>query len=61
MKPNETADYDNINVSVIKKTYAKLKAPLICIFNLTLSSGIFPDWLKVAKVSPIFKNGEKIF
>ena len=61
MKPNETADYDNINVSVIKKTDAKLKTPLMCIFNLTLSSGIFPDLLKIAKVSPIFKNGEKIF
>ena len=61
MKPNETADYDNINVIVINKTYAKLKTPLMYIFNLTLSSGIFPDWLKIAKVSPIFKNGEKIF
>ena len=61
MKPNETADHDNINVSVIKKTYAKLKTPLMYIFNLTLSSRIFPDWLKIAKESPIFKNGEKIF
>ena len=29
------------------------------IFNLPLSTGIFPDKLKIAKVSPIFKNGEK--
>ena len=29
------------------------------IFNLSLSTGIFPDTLKVAKVSPIFKNGGK--
>ena len=29
------------------------------IFNLSLSTGIFPDKLKIAKVSPIFKNGEK--
>lgn len=31
----------------------------MCIFNLRLSSGIFPDKLKIAKVSPIFKNVEK--
>ena len=31
----------------------------MCIFNLSLSTGIFPDKLKIAKVSPIFKNGEK--
>ena len=29
------------------------------IFNLSLSTGIFPDKLKIAKISPIFKNGEK--
>ena len=29
------------------------------VFNLSLSAGIFPDKLKIAKVSPIFKNGEK--
>ena len=29
------------------------------IFNLSLSTGIFPDKLKIAKVSPIFKNSEK--
>ena len=29
------------------------------IFNLSLSTGIFPDKLKIAKVSPIFKNGKK--
>ena len=29
------------------------------IFNLSLSTGIFPDRMKVAKVTPIFKKGEK--
>ena len=29
------------------------------IFNLSLSTGIFPNRLKVAKVTPIFKKGEK--
>ena len=59
LKPNKTPGYDNINVNVVKKIYKELKAPLMRVFNLSLSTGIFPDKLKIAKVSPIFKNGEK--
>ena len=29
------------------------------IFSISSSTGIFPDKLKVVKISPIFKNGEK--
>ena len=56
MKPNKTPGYDNINVNVVKKIYEELKTTLMCIFNLSLSTGFFPDKLKLAKVSPIFKN-----
>ena len=59
LKPNKTPGYGNTNVNVVKKTYEELKTPLMCIFNLSLGTGIFPDKLKIAKVSPIFKNGEK--
>ena len=55
MKPNKTLGYDNINVNVVKKIYEELKTPLMRIFNLSLSTGIFPDKLKIAKVSPMFK------
>ena len=59
LKPNKTPGYDNINVNIVKKIYKELKTPLMRIFNLSLSTGIFPDKLKIAKVSPIFKNSEK--
>ena len=59
LKPNKTPGYDNINVNVVKKIYEELKTPLMRIFNLSLNTGIFPDKLKIGKVSPIFKNGEK--
>ena len=59
LKPNKTPGYDNINVNVVKNIYQELKTPLMCIFNLSLSTGIFPDKLKIAKVSPISKNGKK--
>ena len=59
IKPSKTPGYDNINVNVIKKIYEELKTSLMQIFNPSLSTGIFPDKIKIAKVSPIFKNGEK--
>ena len=61
LKSNKTSGYDNINVNVVKKIYEELKTPLMRIFNLSLSTGIFPDKLKIAKVSPIFKKAKKIF
>ena len=59
LKPNKTPGYDNINVNVVKKIYKELKTTLMRIFNLSLSTEIFPGKLNIAKVSPIFKNGEK--
>ena len=59
LKPNKTPGYNNINVNIVKKIYEELKTPLMRIFNISLSTGIFPDKLKIAKVSSIFKNGEK--
>ena len=59
LKPKKTPGYDNIYVNVVKKIYEELKTPLMRIFNLSLSTGIFLDKLKIAKISPIFKNGKK--
>ena len=58
METDDTAGYDNVNVNVIKESHEELKTPLNFLF-LSLSTEIFPDKLKVANVSPVFKNGEK--
>src|SRR6188768_3865486 len=36
-----------------------LADPLCYIYNLSINAGIFPDKLKIAKVIPIFKKGDK--
>ena len=59
LKHNKTPGYDNINVNVVKKIYETLRTGLMRIFNVSLSTGIFPEKLKIAKASPIFKNDEK--
>lgn len=41
----------------IKYVADVLSAPLAYIINLSFSTGIFPDKLKIARVCPIFKGG----
>ena len=36
-----------------------IASPLSYIFNMSLSKGVFPDAIKIAKVTPVYKKGEK--
>ena len=47
---------DNIPMSIIKGTVDLISDPLLSIINLSLSSGVFPDRLKISKIIPIFKS-----
>ena len=51
---SKSAGYDNIGNDIIKKVCDVIVKPLVSIFNLSLSTGIVPDQLKIAKVIPIF-------
>ena len=46
---------------VIQNTIQKLSSPLSDIINLSLFSGIVPDQLKVSRVIPLFKSGNKSY
>ena len=59
LKTNKSPGYNNIRINVIRNLYNKLKTPLMNIFNLLLNTGIFPDRMKVAKFTPLFKKGKK--
>ena len=50
---------DEINYNIIKNCIGALTKPLKHIFNLSLLTGVFPDQLKMARVTPTFKSGEK--
>ena len=56
--PNKSAGHDNIGNFVIKKVGSEIVKPLTRIFNLSLSTGVVPDKLKVVKVIPIFKKAD---
>ena len=57
LKDSNSTGHDEISTKFIKLSLPILAPALVTIFNLSLSSGIYPDKLKIAKVIPIFKKG----
>ena len=57
LKLNKSPGYDEISFNVIKTCFGSLHKPLLHIFNQSLQSGIFPDKLKIARVTLLFKKG----
>ena len=58
LKINKSSGYDDVNYNVIKKCFGELCEPLKYLFDLSIQKGIFPDDLKIAQVTPIFKAGD---
>ena len=50
---------DGIPVNIVKSSILHLAEPLSRLINNSFLSGIFPNSLKIAKVCPVFKNGDK--
>ena len=56
--PNGKArGFDGLNAFVIKQAKYVLAKPLACIFNKSLITGIFPDSLKIGKVTQYIRGG----
>ena len=49
-----------MNFNVIKKCFGELCEPLKYLFNLLIVNRIFPDDLKIAKVTPIYKADNNV-
>ena len=58
-KDNKSPGHDEISFNVMTNCFGSLSKPLLHIFRLSLKEGIFPDDLKTAKVTPIFKAGDE--
>ena len=58
LKTNESPGFDDINFNVVKKCFGEINEPLKHLFNLSLQNGIFSEKMKIAKVIPLFKNGD---
>ena len=48
-----------ISLSIIKRSICSVSSPLTHLVNLSITDGIVSDELKIARVIPIFKSGDK--
>ena len=55
----KSAGDDNINNFLLKNIITSIVEPLVYIFNISLVTGTVPEVMKVAKVIPLFKKGNK--
>ena len=59
LKIDKSSGYDDISFNVLKKCFSSFCEPLKYLLNPSIEKGIFPDDLKIAKVTPIYKAGDK--
>jgi hypothetical protein len=57
-KPKTSCGDDNISLKILKLINPYISQALTIIINQSLTSGIFPDALKIAKVIPLFKKDD---
>ena len=59
LKQKSSAGYDGISNILIKKLEPVIIKPITLIINQAISSGIFPEKLKLAKIIPLYKKDDK--
>ena len=60
LKGKSSAGFDDIPKFLVKCCMKYNKKPLTHVFNISLKSGIFPNLMKIAKVRPLLKRGDKL-
>lgn len=58
LKRNKATGVDDMNGNIIIDVFEEIKLPIFSICKSSLQAGVFPDALKNAKVTPIFKAGD---
>ena len=54
-----SAGFDEIPLNILKSSIVHVAEPISKLINSPFSGGIFPNNLKIAKVCPIYKSGDK--
>ena len=57
-KNKKSKDHDQFDMCLVKKIIPYIVKPLAHICHTSLINGIFPDRMKIARVIPLFKNGD---
>ena len=59
LKNKKSTGHDGIDNILLKNVINYIVDPLVHIFNLSLTSGVVPDCMKISKVIPVYKKGER--
>ena len=59
LRSKNSLDCLGLNMRIIKQIVPCIKDQFLNICNKSFEQGIFPDKMKIAKIIPIFKSGEK--
>ena len=59
LQSKQSYGYDGMSLILLKKLQTLLAKAITLITNQSLNSGIFPDKLKLAKITPIYKKDDK--
>ena len=57
LKTNKNPVHDDISADVVKRVFDEIFVILKYIFNISLAKGVFPDKLKVVRVTLVFIKG----
>jgi hypothetical protein len=60
LKGNSYARFDEIPEFLVKCCVHYIKNPLTYACNISVKSGVFPGMMKIPKISPLFKKGDKL-
>ena len=58
LKNKNSCGHDNIYTKLLKRIYPAIIKPLVLIINQSLTQGIYPDSLKISKITQIYKKGD---
>jgi len=59
MPSKHSSGHDNIPLDIMKLCINLIAEPLSKLINISFANGYFPDVLKIARVCPVFKCGDK--
>jgi len=57
--PKKSTDLHDLSMFFIKKIFNSIERPLLYVFSLSLKTGVVPEKIKIAKIVPVFKSGDK--
>ena len=58
-KSGSAAGYDNISMNIIKQSIYLIVEPITHIINLSITNGVVPDKMKLARVIPVFRCNDQ--